>query len=154
MGHVGNVADIGNLLEPLQCIAVFGRQKAQTVHAGIHFQMHIDRHFQMRFFKHFDLFVAMDGESDVVACQNGQLVRIKKAFQQQNRFFPAHFTQMDGRLDFDQCESVGIRKGAHGTFQAVAIGICLDDCPDFRPWHGVSDDGKIMLHGSDIDIGN
>ena len=81
-------------------------------------------------------------------------MRIEEPFQKQDRLFPSDFAQMDGRFDFDQGESVRIRKGPYRPFKPVSVGVGLDDGPDFRPGDGGTDDGKIVLHGSDIDTGN
>ena len=116
--------------------------------------MNIDRHFQSGFFQHVDLFVAMHGKGDIVTGQNRQFVRIEKSFQEQYRFFPADFAKVDGCLDFDQGQSVGVGKRPDGPFKPVAVGIGLDDGPDFRTGNPGTDNGKIVLHGSDVDTGN
>ena len=129
-------------------------RKAQTVHARIHLQVHIDGVRQARRCQHGDLFFAMHAAIQAILRHDRQIAGVEKAFQQQDGLGPAQFAQAHGVIDLDQRQAIGVGKAPYGPFQAVAIGIRLDDGPHLGAAGAGTRARQILLHGIQMDGGD
>ncbi|OIQ70460.1 hypothetical protein GALL_479280 [mine drainage metagenome] len=79
--------------------------------------------------QHVDLLVAMHGVPQIQARAKFQVTCFKDTFKQQNRASPAQVAHPLGFIQIKQGKTVGAAQAFEGTFDAVAIGIGLDDGP-------------------------
>jgi hypothetical protein len=130
MGHQGDVADALDRPQALVGGRVLVGLEAEPVHAGVHFEVDVDRAVELGVFQHLDLLDRVDRAVDIVLGQQRDVAGVEDAFQQQDRFHPPQFAQAQGVLGLDQGQAVGAHEAFHAALQAMAIGIRLDDGPD------------------------
>ena len=74
----------------------------------------------------------MDGGGQAVLLDDGQVFRLEKTFQQQNRPLPAELAQSDGLVQIEQAETVGLAQAFIHAFDAVTVRVGFDDSPHAR----------------------
>ncbi|MNK73970.1 hypothetical protein D3C87_934730 [compost metagenome] len=154
MRHQGDRADVRHGAQTRIRTRHGARRKAQAVHARIHLQVHVDGVRQTRRCQHGDLFLAMHAAVQAILRHDRQIASVEKTFEQQDGLGPAQFAQAHGVIDLDQRQAIGVGKAPHGPFQAVAIGICLDDGPHVGAAGTGTGARQIVLHGIEMNGGD
>ena len=135
VGEMRHQRNLFNLRQGVQARpggAVALGRKAQAVHAGVHLEKHAVRQLGLVRRQHVDLLVAVDGVPQAQARAQLQVARLKAAFQQQNRPAPVERAQALRLGQVQQRKAVGAAQAFKGPFNAMAVGIGLDDGPDPR----------------------
>ncbi|MCY1241562.1 hypothetical protein D9M72_544700 [compost metagenome] len=133
--------------------AVLGRMEAEPVHAGVQLELDRQRTPGTRAFQHAQLFVAVDRGGQPVLLDQGDVLRLEKAFQQQDGALPAQVAQQHGFVQVQQAEAVGAAQRGKDAADAVAVGIGLDHGPDARVRRAAADDVQVIGQRGLVDDG-
>ena len=125
MGHQSDITHIAQLPQlPPEGLHTL-RLKAQPVHATVHFQVNIQRRMKPGILQGFNLPVAVHAGGQAIFIKQRQLVGVEKAFQHQNRPFPAALAQEDRLLQIKQRETVGAFQRTPDTIDSMTVGVSL-----------------------------
>ncbi|CFW36991.1 Uncharacterised protein [Bordetella pertussis] len=106
------------------------RRETQPVHAAVELYHDVDAARQPRMRQHVELLARMHGGGEMIAVDDFQVGRLEEAFEQQDRAAPARFAAAHGLLQVQHGQALGRRETGHRLFDAMAVGIGLDDRPD------------------------
>jgi hypothetical protein len=126
--------------------------KAKPVHAGIDLDEHLERPRKLRGLQHAHLvFVVHDGRQS--ACgQLRQLPRIEKSLEQEDATRVVHSAQANRRVEFEQCQAIGIVERRQNPLQAVTVRIRLDDGEHLRPRRARAHHRDVGLQCGQVDL--
>ncbi|MNO87195.1 hypothetical protein D3C76_786140 [compost metagenome] len=129
-GEVAHQHHLGHVRASLQAFvggAIFLREEADSVHAGVHLQPDSQRIARARTLDGVQLPGGMHDAPEILGIDQLQLALFEEAFQQQDRRTDAGLAQFQRLFDAGNGETVGFRFQSLGaTHGAVAVGIRLD----------------------------
>jgi small-conductance mechanosensitive channel len=130
--HQRDLVDLRQRVQPRPGAAECGRCEAQPVHAAVHLEEHAVRLVRLVAGQPIDLLLAVHRVPQVQARAQLQVARLEHAFQQQDGPAPLQRAQALGFGQVEQRKTVGGAQRVEHAFDAVAVGVGLDHCPDPR----------------------
>ena len=103
--------------------------------------------------QHVDLLVAVDRVPQAQARAQLQVARVKTALQQQDGAAPVERAQALRLGQVQQRETVGAAQCVKDAFDAVAVGVGLDDGPDLGVGRGGAGAGEVVRERGSVDGG-
>jgi len=109
-----------------------GRAQAEAVHPGVDLEEDLERARKLRGFEHAQLFFLMHDDREPARRDLRQLGGLEEALEQQDPPRIALCPQLDGRIELEQRQAVGVRERGQHAEEPVAVGIRLHDGEDLR----------------------
>gem|GEM_PF-6681318 len=107
MGHQRHAADILQRPQLLPDAVNPIRLKTEPVHAAVHFQVDIERGVQLRILQRLNLPVAVHAGGQTIFIKQRQFIAVEKAFEHQDRPFPAALAQQDRLFQIEHRKAIG-----------------------------------------------
>ena len=128
--------------------------KTQTVHAGIELQINRQAHRQRGGTKHLQLFKAIHGSNQPVFRTESEIVRIKKAFEQENWLAKTGLAQAYRIGQIQQRKAVGnIFQRLRHPQQTMPVSIGLRHRPDPGRCGLTTGEQIVVTKGGKVDTG-
>ena len=135
MGHLADRAQHALLLQKLGALEgrrIGRRAETQPVHAAVQLEHDVHLARQARPRQHVELLAVMHAGAQVIAVDDVQVGGFEETLQQQDRTAPAGLAAAHRLVQVQHRQPLRRGEPRHRLFDAVAVGIGLDDGPDGR----------------------
>jgi hypothetical protein len=125
--------------------------EAEPVHAAVQLQEHPLRGLGLVRCEPVDLLLAVHGVPQAQARAQLEVACFEAAFEQQHRTAPAEGADALGFIEVEQRKAVGAAQAVEGTFDAVAVGVGLDDGPHPCVGRVFAGQPQVVREGAGVD---